>query len=329
MSVPILGLREVVRVFDVRAGTARRRSLRALDGVSLAVEPGMAYGIAGESGSGKSTLVRIALLLDRPTAGGVFFKGRDLALLDRVGRAEFRRSVQAVFQDATASLNPRQRVRDLVAEPLEAQGLATRAEVDRRVRDRVVEVGLPERALRFFPHQLSGGQRQRVAIARALAVEPSLIVLDEPVSALDVSIRSQVLNLLLELQERHGLAYLLVAHDLALLRHVTDRIAVMYLGRVVEDGPTDAVFADPQHPYTRALLDAVPGSGAARPAVTGEVTVGSALDLPAGCRFHPRCPQAFDRCAVDDPVLRAAAPGQAAACHLVEDAAAAGSGPLT
>lgn len=316
MGDPLLEVRDVSREF-----TVRRRPLRALDGVSLSVEAGDAYGIAGESGSGKSTLVRLILLLDRPTSGSVLFRGRDLATLDRAGKAAFRRAVQAVFQDTTASLNPRQRVRDLVAEPLEAHGIGTRRDVDRRVRARVVEVGLPERVLRSFPHQLSGGQRQRVAIARALAIEPELVVLDEPVSALDMSIRSQVLNLLLELKERHGLTYLLVAHDLALLRHVTDRVAVMYLGRVVERGPTDSVYARPGHPYTRALLDAAPGSGIARSTVEGEGEgegTASALALPSGCRFHPRCPSAFDRCPVEDPPLYDAGPEHEAACHLLD-----------
>jgi len=259
----MLELRDVVREFSLRSTTlfARdRRVLRAVDGVSLSIPAGCSYGIAGESGSGKTTLTRLILLLDRPTAGSIVFGGRDLASLDRAGVRWYRTRVQAVFQDATASLSPRMRVRDIVAEPLEAQaGTPTRREVDRRVASLLEEVSLPPRAGRAFPGQLSGGQRQRVAIARALVVDPSFIVLDEPVSALDVSIRGQVLNLLLDLRAQRGLAYLFIAHDLALLRHVTDRLAVMHRGRVVEEGETEQTLREPRHPYTRALREAVPG----------------------------------------------------------------------
>ena len=329
MTEPLLELRDVVRVFDVRSGTRglRRRTvpLRAVDGVTLEIPAGSSTGIAGESGSGKSTLVRLVLLLDRPTAGTVRFEGRDLASLDREGLAWYRRRVQAVFQDATASLNPRMRVRDLVAEPLEAQRLATRREADKRVRELLAEVGLPERAYRAFPHQLSGGQRQRVAIARALVIEPALIVLDEPVSALDVSIRSQVLNLLLELQERKGLTYLLVAHDLALLRHVTDRLAVMYLGRVVEEGETERLLHAPAHPYTRALLDSAPQRSrrGREPLLEGEIA--PELALAEGCPFRPRCPLAVARCAVETPALTGVGEGQRAACHVAAPTAAVGA----
>ena len=319
MSGALLEFRDVSRVFDVRGAGAGKLALRALDRVSLEIPGGASVGLAGESGSGKTTLVRLSLLLDRPTSGAILFDGRDLSSLNGGDVAWYRRRVQAVFQDATASLNPRLRVRDLVAEPLEAQKIARRREADARVRELLAEVGLPERALRSFPHQLSGGQRQRVAIARALSIHPSLIVLDEPVSALDVSIRSQVLNLLLELQERNGLTYLLVAHDLALLRHVTDRLAVMYLGRIVEEGATDEVLAHPSHPYTRTLLEAVPshaGRTADRPAPTVGGDAGSALALPSGCRFHPRCPLAVERCRTEDPPLRELREMRRVACHL-------------
>lgn len=317
MTQPLLELRDVMRVFDVRPGgrlRSRALSLRAVDGVSLAVGAGTSYGIAGESGSGKSTLARLVLLLDRPTSGSIAFEGRNLATLDRAGLAWYRSRVQAVFQDATASLSPRMRVRDLIAEPLDSQRRVTRRETERRVLELLAEVGLPERALRAFPHQLSGGQRQRVAIARALILAPSLIVLDEPVSALDVSIRGQVLNLLADLQDRKDLTYLLIAHDLALLRHVTDRIAVMYLGRVVEEGDTEVVLADPEHPYTRALLDAAPHRDR-RPVRAPLGETGSPLDLPQGCRFHPRCPLAADVCRADEPQLRMLGEAHRAACH--------------
>ncbi len=317
MTEPLLELRDVTRVFAVHSGArlrSRPLSLRAVDGVSLAVWASTSYGIAGESGSGKSTLARLVLLLDRPTSGSLVFEGRDLATLDRAGLAWYRSRVQAVFQDATASLSPRMRVRDLIAEPLDSQRRVTRRETERRVLDLLAEVGLPERVLRQFPHQLSGGQRQRVAIARALILEPSMIVLDEPVSALDVSIRGQVLNLLADLQERKNLTYLLIAHDLALLRHVTDQIAVMYLGRVVEEGDTEILLADPEHPYTRALLDAAPHRHR-RPVGVPLDETGSPLDLPVGCRFHPRCPLAADVCRADEPRLRELGPTHRAACH--------------
>jgi ABC-type oligopeptide transport system ATPase subunit len=259
----LLELHGVTRAFTLRSTRLLgrdRRVIKAVDDVSLQVPVGCSYGIAGESGSGKTTLARMVLLLDRPTAGSIVLEGRDLAMLDRAGVRWLRTRVQAVFQDATASLSPRMRVRDIIAEPLEAQVRGvTRRDVDRRVAELLEEVALPQRAARVFPGQLSGGQRQRVAIARALVVKPALIVLDEPVSALDVSIRAQVLNLLLDLRERHGLTYLFIAHDLALLSHVTDRLAVMQKGVVVEEGETESVLASPSHPYTRSLRDAVPG----------------------------------------------------------------------
>ena len=262
-AAPILELCDVVREFSLRSKKLLgrdRETLRAVDGVSLSVPKGCSYGVAGESGSGKTTLARMILLLDRPTAGSILFEERDLATLDREGVRWYRTRVQAVFQDATASLSPRMRVRDIVAEPLEAQPRSpTRRDVDRRVAALLEEVALPARAARAFPGQLSGGQRQRVAIARSLVVDPAMIVLDEPVSALDVSIRGQVLNLLTDLRAERGLTYFLIAHDLALLRHVTDRLAVMQKGRIVEEGDTEHVLLAPQHHYTQALRDAVPG----------------------------------------------------------------------
>jgi len=318
VTEPILELRDVTRAFTMRSSRLLGRDsslLRAVDGVSLSVPSGSSYGLAGESGSGKTTLARMILLLDRPTAGSIVFEGRDIGSLDRAGMRWFRSRVQAVFQDATASLSPRMRIRDIVAEPLESQRAApTRREVDRRVAELLEEVALPERSARGFPNQLSGGQRQRVAIARALILNPSLIVLDEPVSALDVSIRGQVLNLLLDLQEEHRLTYFFIAHDLALLRHVTDRLAVMYRGRVVEEGQSEAVLTDPRHPYTQALRAAVPGeqAGPAPMPLIGHDAAPFATDR--GCRFRPRCPLAIERCAIDDPVLERVEQDRSVAC---------------
>lgn len=318
----LLEFRNVERTFTVRLSgglwpVARR--LKAVDGVSFSVPAGSSYGVAGESGSGKTTLARLALLLDRPSGGEIRFDGRPLHTLNRAGRAWFRSRVQAVFQDATASLNPRMHIRDLIAEPLEVRPSRPRkSEIDERVDLLLAEVGLPTHVKSALPHQLSGGQRQRVAIARALISNPDLIVLDEPVSALDVSIRSQVLNLLLDVQERKDLTYLLIAHDLALLRHVTNRIAVMYLGRVVEEGETEAVLFEPRHPYTQALLAAVPrrgGRGAPRSAASVRGEIGTALALPTGCRFHPRCPFAEEVCREIEPVLELGGSGHRSACH--------------
>ncbi len=312
---PILELRNLAREFRLRSSSLLgrdRQTLRAVDGVTLSVPTGSSFGLAGESGSGKSTLARMLLLLDRPTEGAIVFEGRDLGSLDRQGVRWFRSRVQAVFQDATSSLSPRMRVRDIVAEPLESQGRApTRREIDRRVAGLLEEVALPERAARAFPGQLSGGQRQRVAIARSLIVDPALIVLDEPVSALDVSIRGQVLNLLLDLRAERALTYVLIAHDLALLRHVTDRLAVMYRGRVVEEGGSEHVLSHPRHPYTRMLRAAVPGE----PRERGRATVGSeSATVVEGCRFRPRCAYAIERCAFVDPSLEPVGRDQSAAC---------------
>ena len=282
-----------------------RRVLRAVDGVDLAVEAGQTYALVGESGCGKSTLAKLVLGLERLHAGRIVFDGVDIAKLDRDGRRRFRARVQAVFQDPYSSLNPRLRVGTILAEPLTARG-----ERGRAVRERTAEVlelvGLPGHAARLFPHEFSGGQRQRIAIARALVPSPDLIVLDEPVSALDVSIRAQILNLLQDLQTELSLSYLLIAHDLALVEHTSDRLGVMYLGEIVESGPSVEVFAEPRHPYTQALLAAVPRPDPEHPRASGHVTgeIATALDPPSGCRFHPRCPHAMEVCRSDPPAAR-------------------------
>jgi oligopeptide/dipeptide ABC transporter ATP-binding protein len=295
--------------------------VRAVDGVSFEIGAGRTLGVVGESGCGKTTTAKLVLCLESPTAGSVAFEGRPLADLDAAGLRRYRRSVQAVFQDPYASLNPRMRVGAIVAEPLVTHEALARGAVDARVRELLDMVGLPARAATLFPHEFSGGQRQRIAIARALAVSPKLIVLDEPVSALDVSIRAQILNLLRDLQEQLGVSYLFIAHDLAAVAHMSHTIAVMYLGRIVEIGPAAAIAHAPKHPYTQALfaaaLPAHPDEVREDFVIPGEVP--SPLAPPSGCHFHPRCSQALPRCADEAPALRWHA-DRRVACHLYDGA---------
>lgn len=317
----LLELRDLRKHFRIGAGlVSRGNTVRAVDGVSFAVEEGGTFALVGESGCGKTTIARMVLMLERPTGGAILFDGQDLATMSGAERKRYRRQVQTVFQDPYASLNPRLRVRTIIAEPILAHGRPARAVLRRRVEEVLDVVGLPASAADLFPHEFSGGQRQRIAIARALAPEPRCLVLDEPISALDVSIRAQVLNLLADIQERFRLTYLIIAHDLALVEHFSTRVGVMYLGNMVEAGPTEQVFGRPQHPYTRALLASVPRPDpdhqAPIDAIRGEI--GSAMAPPPGCKFHPRCPQAIDRCATDVPLWRSLAGDRAAACHLLE-----------
>jgi oligopeptide/dipeptide ABC transporter ATP-binding protein len=319
VSAPVVEADGLVKHFAVRQGMLRQAAtVRAVDGVSFAIEPGRTLGLVGESGCGKTTTSRLILGLEAPTGGSIRFDGRELAALDRSGRRRYRRSVQAVFQDPYASLDPRMRVGSILAEPLviNERGMG-RAAIDARVGELLALVGLPPRAAAQFPHEFSGGQRQRIAIARALALSPRLVVLDEPVSALDVSIRAQILNLLVELQERLGLAYLFIAHDLAAVGHMSHAIAVMYLGRIVEIGDAERVARDPRHPYAQALfaaaLPARPGATAEAAILGGEVP--SPIAPPAGCHFHPRCPSAMERCAREAPRLLPES-GRLVACHL-------------
>ena len=290
--------------------------VRAVDGISFAVEPGRTLGVVGESGCGKTTTAKLVLGLEEPTGGRMRFEGCDLRALDAAGRRNYRKSVQAVFQDPFASLNPRMRVGQIIAEPLVTNATIDGGEVRRRVSELLDLLGLPERSADLFPHEFSGGQRQRIAIARALSLSPKLVVLDEPVSALDVSIRSQILNLLRDLQRRLGLAYVFISHDLAVVRHIADRIAVMYLGRIVESAPADALFAQPRHPYTQALLSAVPvpdpRARRERKILAGDVP--SATAPPPGCHLHLRCPFAVERCRAERPALVDTG-GHAVACH--------------
>ena len=308
----MLELDEVTKHYRTRRGV-----VRAVESVSFAVRPRTTMALVGESGCGKTTLAKMILQLERPTGGTIRFEGRDIAAMDAATLKAYRRQVMAVFQDPYASLNPRLRVGTIIAEPILAHESPGRAAVEKRVAEVLDVVGLPAASARLYPHEFSGGQRQRIAIARALALRPRLMVLDEPVSALDVSIRAQVLNLLADIQQEFGLTYLIIAHDLALVEHFSDDVAVIYLGRVAEAGPTEQVFAAPRHPYTQALLAAVPQPDPdhvlSETAAAGEIA--SALDPPAGCRFHPRCPLVIERCRSEVPPLRGAP--HAASCHRV------------
>jgi oligopeptide transport system ATP-binding protein len=314
MNEAILRVEELTKQYRVRVG-GRRASLRAVDGVSFAIEPGETVALVGESGSGKSTTALCVLRLEEPTGGRVVFEGTDLTARRTRELRPLRRRIQIVFQDPTESLNPRRSVGATLREPIEAHGIAEGAAARRRVAEMLELVGLQPDHARRYPHQLSGGQRQRVCIARALVTEPSLVVLDEPTSALDVSVQAQILNLLEELQREIDLTYLFITHDLGVVRHVADRVLVMYAGQIVEAAPTAVIFERPLHPYTRALLDAVPVDSPAerrsRPLLPGEPY--SPIDPPTGCRFAGRCPWAAAEC--EAPVeLREAEAGHFVRC---------------
>ena len=325
------GSAELLRVQDLRVhfplpgrGLLQRSAgaVKAVDGVSFDLACGQTLGLVGESGCGKSTTGLAVLRMQPVTGGRIVFEGQDITH-QQARTGTFRRRMQMVYQDPYGSLNPRMKVRDLVGEPLQVHGLAgSRSAYDDRVGALLQTVGLlPDMAQRY-PHEFSGGQRQRIAIARALALEPSLIICDEPVSALDVSIQAQVVNVLMDLQARLGLAYLFIAHDLAVVRHISQRVAVMYLGRIVELAARDDLYREPLHPYTKALLSAVPVADPLaerrrqRVVVHGEVP--SALNPPSGCRFHTRCPHVTQRCRDEDPILRDMGGGRAVACHLLD-----------
>jgi oligopeptide/dipeptide ABC transporter ATP-binding protein len=298
-----------------------RAFVKAVDGVSFNVEAGKTLALVGESGCGKSTVSRLVLRLIEPDAGNIRFDGRDLLALDARELRAFRRSAQIIFQDPYASLNPRMTVNQILTEPLALHDLAPPQRRRERVEELLRLVGLEPRFARRYSHEFSGGQRQRIAIARALAVEPKLIICDEPVSALDVSIRSQILNLLRDLQDRLGLAYIFVSHDLAVVKHIADRVAVMNLGEIVETADTAALFASPRHPYSRALLSAIPlpNPRAKRSRILLQGEMPSALNPPSGCRFHTRCPYVTERCRIECPRLLADADGHATACHRVAE----------
>jgi len=322
-DAPLLEVRNLVKHFHVGGGLFGGRAgvVRAVDDVSFSIRRGETLGLVGESGCGKTTTGRCILQLERPTSGQIVFEGRDLTTLGEDELRPVRRKMQVIFQDPYSSLNPRMTVGQIIAEPLAVHGIVPDpAQRAGRVRELLGHVGLLSQHARRYPHQLSGGQRQRVGIARALAVEPKLIICDEPVSALDVSIQAQIINLLEDLQAQFGLTYLFVAHDLSVVRHISDRVAVMYLGKIVEITDRKSLYDAPLHPYTKALLSAVPIPDPALEAQRERVVLGgevpSALNPPTGCVFHPRCPIAVDRCRGEVPELREIRPGHRAACIL-------------
>ncbi|MCW5731300.1 MAG: ATP-binding cassette domain-containing protein [Alphaproteobacteria bacterium] len=329
LDVPLLDVRGLKRHFDVsppwlnrvieRTG---RRILRAVDGIDFSIGKGETFSLVGESGCGKSTVARLVVGLYAPTAGSIRFEGVEIGPpVERRRNPEIQSRMQMIFQDPYASLNPRWRVANIIAEPLLARGLLKdRAEIRKRVGELLTQVGLSPADMEKFPHEFSGGQRQRISIARALSGEPEFLVCDEPTSALDVSVQAQILNLMMDLQRRLGLTYLFISHDLAVVYHVSTRVGVMYLGRLVEVAEKRALFRQPRHPYTRMLLDAIPDlamSGRQRIPVAGEVP--SPIDPPSGCTFHPRCPFANDRCRREVPELIAAEGGDQVACHAIEE----------
>ena len=321
MSAPLLSVKGLEKRFPVASGILgrTREHVHAVDGVSFEVAEGETLGLVGESGCGKSTTGRCILRLIEPTAGEIRFDGRDVRAMAPRELRGLARGMQIIFQDPFASLNPRMTVGSIIGEALKIHGLASSArEYDERVASLLQTVGLDPDYRRRYPHEFSGGQRQRIGIARALAVSPRLIVCDEPVSALDVSIQAQVINLLEDLQQRFGLAYLFIAHDLSVVEHISRRVAVMYLGRIVELATSRELYSAPRHPYTEALLSAVPvpDPSARKKRIVLQGDVPNPIRPPSGCHFHPRCPHAMERCRAEAPALREVAPGHLAACHL-------------
>ncbi len=321
-QTPILEVRDLKMHFPVKEGVFMRTGKynKAVDGVSFSIKPGETLGLVGESGCGKSTLGRCIARLYQPTSGEILFRGQDISRLSRKQLMPFRRDIQMIFQDPMESLNSRHTVGDIIEEPLLVQGVGNRAGRQRRVLELLDLVGLPARSVSRYPFEFSGGQRQRIGIARAIALNPGLIICDEPVSALDVSIQSQILNLLIDLQRELNLSYLFIAHDLAVVKHISDRIAIMYLGRIAEIGPGEAVYGTPNHPYTQSLISAIPvpdpHQRANRVVLSGDVP--SPIDPPSGCSFHTRCPRATDICREQAPPLALHGAGVAqttAACH--------------
>lgn len=323
---PLLEVKNLKQYFPIKGGALGKtvNHVKAVDDISFEVYEGETVSIVGESGCGKSTTGRAILRLDEPTSGVVEFNGENLLSLSKSKMREKRRDLQIIFQDPYASLNPRQRVSQIIEEVLKIQRIGTKKDRRERIVSLLENVGIGAHQIDRYPHEFSGGQRQRIGIARALSVNPKLIICDEAVSALDVSIQAQVLNLLKELQRKFQLTYLFISHDLGVVRHISDRIIVMYLGKIVEISDTQSLFENPQHPYTRALLSAIPSMNfeeekKERIILKGDVP--SPIDPPKGCRFHTRCPFKMDRCAIEEPVLTSVSNGQQVACHLAEDGA--------
>ncbi|AGS26000.1 ABC transporter ATP-binding protein [Rhizobium etli] len=311
--MPLLSVSELKTHYKSRDGL-----LRAVDGVDLVVERGETVGLVGESGCGKSTLGKTVLRLVNATAGRIEFKGEDITLLDQRRLRSVRKSIQMIFQDPFASLNPRQTIGEILEAPLVVHRAGNRTERRQTVADVVTKVGLPADSVNRYPHEFSGGQRQRIGIARALLLNPELIVCDEPVSALDLSIQAQILNLLLEMKKEFGLSYLFISHDLSVVRYFADRVMVMYLGRIVESADNATLWSDPRHPYTKALMEAVPDPSRPRQAAPLGGDLPSPSNIPQGCRFHTRCPLATDLCRTEEPESRAVAPGHQVACHFAD-----------
>jgi peptide/nickel transport system ATP-binding protein/oligopeptide transport system ATP-binding protein len=320
----LLEIQNLVKHFPVRKGfsLSRQKALvKAVDGIDFSIPKGETFGLVGESGCGKTTVAKLVLLLERPTRGSIFFEGNDLTTMSSREVKAYRLGAQAVFQDPYSSLDPRMKVGGILSEPIKAHNALPRKEVKSRVAELLDIVKLPTGSDQYYPHEFSGGQRQRIAVARALALNPKLLVLDEPVSALDVSIRSQILNLLADIQERFGLTYMIIAHDLALVEHVSNEVGVMYLGNIVEKGPASKVFDKPLHPYTQALLAAIPRPDPDYPRpkaiLSGEVP--SPLNPPPGCKFRPRCRYAMDKCIEEQPLLVEVEKDHEIACYRIED----------
>jgi len=327
MTHPLLVVEDLKMYFPVYGGVMRRKVAQvfAVDGVSFEIQAGKTLGLVGESGCGKTTVGRTLLRLYRPTGGKVHFDGRNMMKLDRAALQDIRRDMQIIFQDPFESLNARHTIGEILEEPFRIHRIGSSVERRQRVRQLLERVGLPGNSLTRFPHEFSGGQRQRIGIARAIALEPRLVICDEPVSALDVSIQSQIINLLLELQREMGLTYLFIAHDLAVVKHISDHIAVMYLGRIVEYAASDVLYREPRHPYTQALISAIPVADPdvrkKRQVLTGDVP--SPITPPSGCHFRTRCPYAIDRCRHEVPALRPTPDADntphLAACHRLEE----------